>query len=86
MKIDRSFVAHAETSDYHRVLIEATLRVAETLGMATVAEGIETASQAALLRALRCGHGQGFFWSPPLDAAALVDWWLARSAALPRVA
>ena len=86
VKIDRSFVAHAETSDYHRVLIEATLRVAETLGMATVAEGIETASQAALLRALRCGHGQGFFWSPPLDAAALVDWWLARSAALPRVA
>ena len=46
VKIDRSFVSHAETSDYHRVLIEATIRVARTLGMDTVAEGIETASQA----------------------------------------
>ena len=74
VKIDRSFVSHAETSAYHRVLIEATIRVASTLGMDTVAEGIETASQAALMQHLDCGRGQGYLWSPPLSADALPAW------------
>jgi PAS domain S-box-containing protein len=82
VKIDRSFVMHAETSDYHRVLIEATLRVAETLGMSTVAEGIETASQAELMRRLKCGRGQGFLWSRPQEADALTMWLIQRSDAL----
>jgi EAL domain-containing protein (putative c-di-GMP-specific phosphodiesterase class I) len=43
VKIDRSFVKHMPaTVEYHRVLIAATMRVARTLGMTTVAEGIET--------------------------------------------
>ena len=46
VKIDRSFVSLAQTSDYHRVLIEATVLMARTLGMGTLAEGIETAEQA----------------------------------------
>jgi len=79
VKIDRSFVMHAETSAYHRVLIEATLRVAETLGMSTVAEGIETDSQAALMRQLQCGRGQGFLWSKPLEAEALTIWLIRRA-------
>jgi EAL domain-containing protein (putative c-di-GMP-specific phosphodiesterase class I) len=74
VKIDRSFVSHAETSDYHRVLIEATIRVARTLGMDTVAEGIETASQAALLQRLDCDRGQGYLWSAPLAADAVLPW------------
>jgi PAS domain S-box-containing protein len=74
VKIDRSFVSHAEASDYHRVLIEATIRVARTLGMDTVAEGIETTSQAALLQRLDCDRGQGYLWSPPLAADALERW------------
>ncbi|HRD99319.1 MAG TPA: EAL domain-containing protein, partial [Rubrivivax sp.] len=60
VKVDRSFVRHAETVEYHRVLIEATIRVARTLGMTTVAEGIETDGQAALMQALDCDRGQGF--------------------------
>ncbi len=80
VKIDRSFVSHAEASDYHRVLIEATIRVARTLGMDTVAEGIETPSQAALLRRLDCGRGQGYLWSPPLASDALERWLLASKA------
>jgi len=80
VKIDRSFVSHAETSAYHRVLIEATIRVAQTLGMDTVAEGIETESQAALMRQLHCGHGQGFLWSRPLPPAALSEWATRRTA------
>ena len=81
VKIDRSFVMHAQTSEYHRVLIEATIRVAETLGMDTVAEGIETDGQAKLMQALRCSRGQGFLFSKPLDAAALAAWVQARGRA-----
>jgi predicted signal transduction protein with EAL and GGDEF domain len=81
VKIDRSFVSHAEGSDYHRVLIEATIRVARTLGMDTVAEGIETPSQAALLQRLDCDRGQGYLWSAPLAADAL-ERWLVPSAPL----
>ena len=82
VKIDRSFVMHAETSDYHRVLIEATIRVAQTLGMNTVAEGIETEGQATLMRRLHCDRGQGYLWARPLEADALALWLTQRAAPL----
>jgi diguanylate cyclase (GGDEF)-like protein/PAS domain S-box-containing protein len=71
VKVDKSFVQHAENVEYHRVLIEATVRVARTLGMTTVAEGIETEGQAALMQQLHCSRGQGYLFSRPLEAAAL---------------
>jgi diguanylate cyclase (GGDEF)-like protein/PAS domain S-box-containing protein len=71
VKIDRGFVEHAQTIDYHRVLIEATIRVAQTLGMTTVAEGIETEAQAQLMLSLSCDRGQGYLFAQPLEAAAL---------------
>lgn len=74
VKIDRSFVSQADTSHHHRVLIEATVKVARSLGMDTVAEGIETESQAAIVRELACDKGQGYLFSRPLPAAALVKW------------
>jgi diguanylate cyclase (GGDEF)-like protein/PAS domain S-box-containing protein len=74
VKVDRSFVKHAETVEYHRVLIEATIRVARTLGMTTVAEGIETEGQAELMLALECDRGQGYLFSKPLEAADLEAW------------
>jgi EAL domain-containing protein (putative c-di-GMP-specific phosphodiesterase class I) len=79
VKIDRSFVSHAETSEYHRALIEATIRVAQTLGMSTVAEGIETDGQAALMAELQCGRGQGYLFSKPLEPGEATRW-LARRA------
>jgi EAL domain-containing protein (putative c-di-GMP-specific phosphodiesterase class I) len=74
VKIDRSFVIEAERSEYHRALIEATIRVAHTLRMATVAEGIETIEQARLVASLGCDKGQGYLYSRPLTAKALVAW------------
>jgi EAL domain-containing protein (putative c-di-GMP-specific phosphodiesterase class I) len=71
VKLDKSFVQHAERVEYHRVLIEATVRVARTLGMTTVAEGIETEGQAALMQQLNCSRGQGYLFSRPLEAGAL---------------
>ena len=74
VKIDRSFVCQADTSHHHRVLIEATVRVAHSLGMGTVAEGIETEAQAAVVRTLQCEKGQGYLFSRPLLADDLVHW------------
>lgn len=79
VKIDRSFVSHAETSEYHRALIEATIRVAQTLGMNTVAEGIESLGQASLMQQMQCGRGQGYLYSRPLNADALTQWLTQRA-------
>jgi diguanylate cyclase (GGDEF)-like protein len=74
VKIDRSFVSQSDTSAHHRVLIEATVKVARSLGMDTVAEGIETAAQATVVEQLACDKGQGYFYSRPLTSTALVEW------------
>jgi diguanylate cyclase (GGDEF)-like protein len=78
VKIDRSFVSEAVSSAHHRVLIEATIRVANSLGMGTVAEGIETQPQADLLKQLGCDKGQGYFFSRPLSGADLVQWLMSK--------
>jgi diguanylate cyclase (GGDEF)-like protein len=74
VKIDRSFVCQADTSHHHRVLIEATVKVAQSLGMSTVAEGIETEAQLAAVRAQHCAKGQGYLFSRPLTSPSLLDW------------
>ncbi|MFN4352400.1 MAG: EAL domain-containing protein [Hylemonella sp.] len=79
VKIDRSFVSQALTSNYHRVMIDATISMARTLGLQTVAEGIETTEQAALMADLGCGKGQGYLFSRPLNAGDLERWAQARS-------
>jgi diguanylate cyclase (GGDEF)-like protein len=78
VKIDRSFVSQAETSAHHRVLIEATVRVARSLGMRTVAEGIETVGQADILAELACDKGQGYLYARPLPATDARAWIAAR--------
>jgi len=78
VKIDRSFVSQSETSAHHRVLIAATVRVARSLGMGTVAEGIETAGQADVLARLQCDKGQGYLFAKPLVADETLRWMAAR--------
>ena len=78
IKIDRSFVNLLDKSEYHRVLIEATLRVAATLKLGTVAEGIETAEQATEMAAMGCQKGQGYWFGRPMEVEALVAWIQAR--------
>ena len=82
VKIDRSFVSQVESSPHHRVLVEATILVARSLGMRTVAEGIETAGQADVLERLLCDKGQGYLFARPL-AADDATRWLRQRAGLP---
>ncbi len=78
VKIDRSFVSQVASSNHHRVLIEATILVARSLGMGTVAEGIETEEQAAELARLQCDKGQGYLFSKPMPVAQATQWLTAR--------
>ena len=86
VKIDRSFVSQAASSNHHRVLIEATILVARSLGMGTVAEGIETEEQSATLARLHCDKGQGYLFAKPMAAAQASQWLAARHAPGRRVA
>ncbi|GAB3384637.1 putative bifunctional diguanylate cyclase/phosphodiesterase [Massilia agri] len=83
VKIDRSFVSQSDTSAHHRVLIEATVKVAQSLGMTTVAEGIETGPQADVVRALCCTKGQGYLFSRPLPPSDLLAWLEGHEESLP---
>ena len=69
LKIDRSFVdrLNGDRADASRV--QTIVRLGQSLGMATVAEGIEEPGQLAALRAMGCQLGQGYHFSRPLPAA-----------------
>ena len=76
LKIDKAFVSPPTESetDGHSVL-GAILILAQSLGLRTVAEGVEQVDQAAILTARGCDIGQGFLWGRPLaadDAWALI--------------
>ncbi len=66
MKIDRSFVASMELCSQNRKIVTSTLRLAEELGCSTVAEGIETAEDAAFLAKNNCKFGQGYYFARPM--------------------
>ena len=78
VKIDRSFVAQSVTNPHHRVLIEAVIMVARSLGLQVVAEGVETLAQAELLAALDCDKAQGYFYARPAPDIAATAWLLSR--------
>ena len=67
-----------DTNEHHRVLIEATVRVAQSLGLATVAEGVETVEQATALAALGCHAGQGYWYARPLLPDDATAWLLTQ--------
>jgi len=70
LKIDQSFVADIEPGAQDAPLVRAVIAMGKSLGCRVVAEGVETVQQFAFLRAERCDEGQGYHFSPPVDAAA----------------
>ncbi|MEL6983085.1 MAG: EAL domain-containing protein, partial [Actinomycetota bacterium] len=71
IKIDRSFINELHRSSTSSALVEAVVNLARALGAYTVAEGIEYADQAGILRRLGCDRGQGFYYCRPLSGPAL---------------
>ncbi|HEY6745780.1 MAG TPA: bifunctional diguanylate cyclase/phosphodiesterase [Mycobacteriales bacterium] len=71
LKIDKSFVEGLGTNAESTALVRVIMGLAETFGLRTVAEGVETESQRALLRALGCTTAQGYLFAAPLEPADL---------------
>jgi EAL domain-containing protein (putative c-di-GMP-specific phosphodiesterase class I) len=72
VKIDQSFVAGMCDNDVDRAIVAAIVGLADALGRGVVAEGVETEEQLAELRRLGCRFGQGFLWSPAINAEDLL--------------
>ncbi|MEP1597848.1 MAG: bifunctional diguanylate cyclase/phosphodiesterase [Hyphomonas sp.] len=72
-KIDRQFVSALESDEQAPAIIEMILAMAETLGLNTVAEGVETERQADFLRRRGCSMAQGFLYSAGLPHEAFMD-------------
>lgn len=78
LKIDASFVRRMDAAGMDIGIIQTIVTLAHTLGMDLIAEGVETATQLAQLRALKVEYGQGFYFARPLDPAgaeALIAAW-----------
>ena len=71
LKIAKAFVDELGSSAEQERLVAAILRLGSTLGLETVAEGIEERSQFDRLRALKCRYGQGYLFSRPVPAGEL---------------
>ena len=71
LKIDHAFVAELGHSDTDTHVIAAVVTLAQRLGIQTVAEGMETEPQMAILRAMKCDLLQGYLFSRPLPSDQL---------------
>ena len=71
IKIDRSFVSDITVTRDALAIVQATIQLSEKLGIATTAEGIETADQLAKLADEGCTEGQGFHISRPVRASEI---------------
>lgn len=67
LKIDRSFVNGIAIDTDDKAIVIAILSLAQTLGISTVAEGVETAQQLAVLRVLGCDAAQGYYFHRPME-------------------
>jgi EAL domain-containing protein (putative c-di-GMP-specific phosphodiesterase class I) len=65
LKIDRSFVSRMETDSSTGAVVSTIVGLSRALGVNTIAEGVETESQATLLRAAGCQVAQGYLFGRP---------------------
>jgi EAL domain-containing protein (putative c-di-GMP-specific phosphodiesterase class I) len=71
LKVDRSFVSGIDQDVEKARLVQGIVEMGHNLHLAVVAEGIEEAGEAAVLRDFRSGYGQGYLFSRPVAASAI---------------
>jgi EAL domain-containing protein (putative c-di-GMP-specific phosphodiesterase class I)/FixJ family two-component response regulator/HPt (histidine-containing phosphotransfer) domain-containing protein len=82
MKLDRSFVNKGQQDPAARAILESSMGMAQKLGLVTVAEGVETVGELALVRELGCDNVQGYLVAKPMPLDALLTWLAQPTAAL----
>jgi EAL domain-containing protein (putative c-di-GMP-specific phosphodiesterase class I) len=74
LKIDRSFVMNMHVNSSDRVMVQKSIEIGHALGMAVIAEGVETEEQLQFLREGECDSAQGYLFTRPLPPDKLVGW------------
>jgi diguanylate cyclase (GGDEF)-like protein/PAS domain S-box-containing protein len=82
IKIDRSFVRKITDNAEDAAIVRSLIAMAHNLGIAVIAEGVETSAQAAFLLNEQCEEGQGFLYAKPLPAAEFAEYLKTREPAL----
>jgi diguanylate cyclase (GGDEF)-like protein/PAS domain S-box-containing protein len=80
LKIDRAFVMDIEHSERSNSLVHAIIAMGHSLGLKLVAEGVETAGQAAILERMGCHYLQGYHIARPIPPDELLDFAASRAA------
>jgi diguanylate cyclase (GGDEF)-like protein len=78
LKLDQAFIAELGT-EHERGLVSGVIQLARSLGIDTVAEGVEKADQVSELKAAGCAYAQGYFFAKPLDARRVTPFALQRA-------
>ena len=86
LKIDRVFVNGASERSNRRAILNSSLDMGRSLGIATVAEGVETVGDWNLLNELGCDIAQGYLVAKPMPGAELLPWITANRARLRKLA
>ena len=80
IKIDRGFISAMSQGERAIGIVRALIDLAHTLGMPSIAEGVETASELRLLESLGCDGVQGWHVARPMPAAEITTWLRERAA------
>ncbi len=83
LKIDISFVRNMLKRQKDYALVKTIIGMAKSLGLATVAEGVETAEQAKALADLGCMVAQGYYYGRPEPSASFAQFWMTAASPLP---
>jgi diguanylate cyclase (GGDEF)-like protein len=81
VKIDKAFTDHVDGDGADRAVVRAIVELCDSLGLTTVAEGVEQASQAYALESLGVTQVQGYFYGRPMPEQAAAEWLAPRSVA-----
>jgi diguanylate cyclase (GGDEF)-like protein/PAS domain S-box-containing protein len=73
LKIDRSFVGGVLGDQEDKAIVDAVIQLASSLGLQTVAEGVESSDQAVLLRDMSCRTAQGYHFARPVGPAGIAE-------------